>query len=354
MLPFLHVISPIYNLASERYLYFPLFFLVLGSSHLIFFILSRSRGIACNTSTLIILFMILLTSSSRAYLRTLDWKDSFTLLTSTIKAAPNNLFKGLRQEMLATSIKTFEPNVSQSNTKNYTKRALISLKKALVEFKREQREYQDKIPEIIKFYGLDPRTITAKTAFLIAFCDYDLNNDYTRAYKILSPYIYDLEILDSQILNFYYRTLFNTKKIDEAESLLTKSLKQNCISSTLFIALSDLYEYKYNDLRQTKKYLNLSFKYFPYDPLTLFGLKRLYRIQGNAKQFAFYSYLYGLRTHDLSSFKEATYAYIVINKKEKAKIILKKIFKYYPIDEETLKLKSKYEEAFGKLELWSK
>jgi len=348
LLPFLHIISPLYNLASERYLYLPLFFLILGLANTIFFLLTQfSKDKFYKYSLIILLLIGTFIYSYRAHLRTLDWKDSFTLLQSTVNNAPNNLFKGLRQEMTSASMKTLSEVPLNQEASYYSKEALISLRKALLKFKKQIGLYEYKSPLILKFYGLDPKTLLAKTAFLIAFTNYDLNNDPEKAYKIFSPYVNYLIPLDSEILNFYYKILFQTKRIDEAEVLLLQNLKQNKISPVLYLALSDLSEYKYNDLKQTEKYLLLSNKYFPYESATLFGLRRLYRKLNNAEKFAFYSYLYGLRIHDSAALKDAAYIYTRLGHKNTAKKIMQKLLKYYPADTEISKIKVLYEQTFG-------
>ena len=338
LLPFLHIISPIYNLASERYLYFPLFFLTIGLGHLIYFLSSKLNN---NYKTILILLLSLITLlySSRTYLRIFDWKNDFTFLKSAIDTAPNNLLKGYRQESVAVSIKS-------PSAKAYNKKALKSFEKALSGFRNELHQ-QNQIPEIIKFYGLDPETLIAKTSFLIAQTKLDVNNNYEESYRIISPYINSINISSSQILKFYYTVLFNTKRFSEAEQLLLKAINKNKISPNVYVPLSDLYEYKYNNLKETEKYLLLSHKYFPYDAITLFGLQRLYKNLNNAEKYAYFSYLFGLRTHDAIALKDAAYIYTKLGNKNKSKTIINKLLKYYPIDEQTLRIKILYEKNFG-------
>ncbi len=343
LLPFLHILSPIYNLASERYLYFPLFFLIIGLGHLIYFLLSQSNK-NYKVITVLALSLITLIFSFRACLRTFEWKDNITILKSAIDTAPNNLLKGYREESISIFLKS---NNLDLQAKAYNKRALQSLKKAFVDLRKELHQ-KNETPAIIKFYGLDPKTLTAKVAFLIAQTKFDLNNNYEESYNIISPYINSINISNSQILKFYYNTLFHTSRISEAEELLLKSIHKNKISPNVYVALSDLYEYKYNDLKETEKYLLLSHKYFPYDALTLFALQRLYKNLNDAKKYAYFSYLFGLRTHDTAALKDAAYIYTRIGNKDKAKIIINKLLKYYPIDEQTLKIKVLYEQTFGK------
>jgi len=345
LLPFLHVLSPTYNLASERYLYFPLFMLFFGLIHVFLFLqLKFKENRKIIFPLLITLVICLILIGIKSYKRTLDWKDSFTLLSSAINNAPNNLSKGLREEMLSTSIKLFNPKSHEQDIKYYNELAINSLKEFLRELENKKIQYHDHIPGVLKFYGLDPKTLIAKTNFLLAFSDYELNKDPNRAVNIFGPYLNQLDDLDTNILNFYYRILFITKDFNLAEAILLKNLNRNRISSQLFLALSDISEYKYNNLNEAEKYLNLSFKYFPYDSLTLFGLKRFYQNTNNAERFAHYSYLFGIRMHDSVSLQQAAFVYLLLNKKDIASRIIKKLQTDYPIDQNTLILERKYKE----------
>lgn len=319
ILPFLHLISPIYNLSCERYLYAPTFFLIIGISHIL---LSYTNNIKSLRIPLFSLSIALIIFSSRAFFRTLDWNDNYSLLKSTINNSPNNLYKGLRLYMLADSIKTFQGETFEKDINRYYQSAEELLNNALVYYKNKKLKYQNNIPEIVKYYGLDPKTLEAKTAFLIAYINYSRDEDPNKAYDTFDPYAENLASFDTTILDFYYKILFLTKNIEKAESILQKNLNIRRLSPILFVALSDLSEYKYKDLEQTKKYLNESRKYFPYDPATLFALKRFYNIQNDANNFAHYSYLFGLRTHNPESLKEAAVIYTALNKKEKAKKII--------------------------------
>lgn len=326
ILPFLHLISPIYNLSSERYLYAPTFFLIIGISHIL---LSYTNNIKSLRIPLSLISIVLIIFGSRAFFRTLDWNDNYSLLKATINNSPNNLYKGLRLYMLADSIKTFQGETFEKDINRYYQSAEESLNNALVYYKNKKLKHQNNIPEVVKYYGLDPKTLEAKTAFLIAYINYSRDEDPNKAYDTFGPYAENLASFDTTILDFYYKILFLTKNIEKAESILQKNLNIRRLSPILFVALSDLSEYKYKDLDQTKKYLNESCKYFPYDPATLFALKRFYNIQNDANNFAHYSYLFGLRTHNPDSLKEAAVIYTALNNKEKAeKIIMgyKKVF----------------------------
>lgn len=345
LIPFLHIISPLYNIASERYLYLPLFFLVFGFAHVLFLVFENTTlKNHYRIMTLLIIFLCFL--GTKTYIRTLDWKNSFTLLDSAVKIAPNNLYKGLRLYMISGTLKSL-PDSKEDVSELYNKKALNYFKKAMKDFKNERRKYQAGMPEVLKFYGIDPDTLLRKIAYLLALSEMKSSGDPYKALTIFSPYAKNLTALNTTILDFYYKLLFNTKNIEQAEEVLLKSLKQNKLSPTLFVALSDLFEFKYNDLTQTKKYLNLSFKYFPYDEGTLFGLRKLYKQLGDAEKFAFYSYLNGLRTHDIVSLEEAALVYMAINKKEKAGKIINKLLKDHPDDIKVQEINSKYKIVYG-------
>jgi len=345
LLPFLHLISPIYNLASERYLYFPLFLLIFGLSHLLF----SFKNLSSKPYMIIILVVILCTYSTRSCIRTFDWKSSYTLLQSAVNTAPNYIYKALREQMTAGSLKEIESNPSKEKVQKHIKKAIKYTTLALNELNLEKIKCQGNLPKIINYYGLDPETLYLKTIFLSAYSQYELNNDANTAVKVFLPYIQDFKVIDTLMLNFFYKVLFLSKNIDEAEGILLKSFKQNRISPILFVALSDLYEYKYKNLNLTEKYLNQSRKYFPYNTVTLFGLKRLYQKLNNAELFAHYSYLYGLCSHDLNSLQEATVIYFALKRQDKAKHIINKLLAEYPPNEQTIELQKLYKQIFGKL-----
>ncbi len=343
LLPFLQILSPVYCLASERYLYLPLGLLIIGLSQILFSIKSSTRS---HITIFIIMVSVLLCYSTRAYIRTLDWKDSISLLESAIHTAPNNLFKGLRAQMISGAIKLMDEYKNKDKSRTYNIKAISYLKKAIKEFKAQSNNYENSYPLILKSYGLSPKTYFLKSGILLAFSINELEQNPRKTYAILSKYINNLRVIDTNTLDFSYRILFINKRIDEAEKLLEKSLQQNRASSILYVTLSDLYEYKYNDLISSEKYLLKSFKYFPYDIFTLYGLKRYYQKINNAQKFALFSYLYGLRTHDINSLQEATIINMALRQNKQAKKILTKLLNDFPQNEETTKIKLIYDKTF--------
>jgi hypothetical protein len=340
LLPFLHILSPIYNLASERYLYLPTYALILGLSHFLNFSNKKSYLIILSAS-LISLGIF----SYRTFTRSLEWKDSRTLLESAIQTAPNKLFKGLRTLMIAHSIKeSASPNLIE--IERIRKDALKIIESSLIELNNTTKSSY-RIPGILKFYGLDNKTLAAKNAFLLAMCRYELGHKRIEVKETFSPYIRDLKVIDSQILRFYYPILFFTNDIDTAEKILISSLNSKRYNSNLFLALADISEYKYRNIKAAENYLLKSFELFPYDPTTLFGLKRIYRVNNDYNKFAHYSYLYELRTHDPISLQEAVTGYLVLKDKKMSRKLLDRLNKEYSSNESTDYLNQLYKKVFN-------
>lgn len=319
MLPFLHIFSPAYCLASERYLYFPTLILTFSIAHLIFFIFSKTNT---KTSNLIIvtLLSVLVLYSTRSFIRTFDWKDSEALFASSLKTTSNPLFKGLRTGMLGSLLTNKDLNTSIA----YTKEAIQILENYILELKEIEKIHSNNFPEILKIYGLDPRTLQAKAAYLLVYTRLGLNLDLKEAYMILKPYMESKSIIDTQILDLYSGILVANNDLDKAEELI-KSAIQRKISPAILIILSEIYKQKYNDLTKAENLLQKSFKLFPYDPQTLESLKQLYLLANKPNEFAWFSYLHGIRVHSKESLENAYNIFIRLNNSEMANNALKNI-----------------------------
>ena len=284
--------------------------LIFGMSHFIFSTISR-RGVACYASTLVILFIVVSLFSTRTYIRTFDWKDSVTLFTSALKESPNDLFSGLRTGMLGSLLS----GNSKGKSKNYAYDTVNILEGYIKKLEEEKKLYEDKIPKIIKTYGLDPKTLQAKAAYLLAFTKLGIDGDIKKAYELFSPYMQDFSITDTQILDLYLGLLFTTGNLDEAERILNY-VKSKKASPTLFIVLAELSKRKYNNFSKAEEYLKKSFLYFPYDTPTISNLKQLYFQTNKPYEFALFSYLHGIRTHSKQSLNEAFKVFTLLNNKE--------------------------------------
>ena len=319
-IPFIHLISPLYNLMSERYLYMPSFFFILGILHCTnLFLQSKTKRI--NLFVCLSLLLIFTASATKTYSRILDWKDSFSLFSSALKEAKDNLIKGLRLQMLGALYSQKGDNESRIIGNNLILEGSQLLEQSISENNlKEQKQY----PKILTFYGLTPTSKSAKAVYLLALSKVGIENNLEAAYHLLSPYIQNSSISDTQILDFYLGILFGTKRFDEAEKLLNLAYKKR-ISPTVFIALAELQRTKYNDLTKSETFLKESFQYFPYDESTLVQLKNFYLHTSNPVQYAYFAYLHGLRSHSIKSFEEAYQVYKSLNDTKMEKIVLNNI-----------------------------
>ncbi len=322
LMPYSHILTPIYNLASERYLYFPSLIFIFGLSHMIFYSLnkynSRNRIISSFTLCLALITAIY---SGRAYVRTLDWEDSFSLYKSAIDTTDNPLYKAFRYKLLVSQDKIFSTNQHEQVDPIYQELAISNLKMAINSLEREKNVYQKNIPLIIKKYGLDPETVLAKAGYLLAHSNYTLNKNPQEALKIINPFVKDISLLDNAGLAFYASLHFFNKSIDKAEEILRYAHNKYPYSTRITFPLCQLIYMKTGNLDEVEKLSLLSYKYFPYDTFTLLYLIKLYMLKNDHEKYAFFSYAYGLRHHSIQSLEIAQNLYLSLNKSELAKKI---------------------------------
>ena len=318
LIPFSQIPAPLYNLASERYLYFPSFMFVFGFSHYLFNLLNKTSNkvfVFCVCS----LMSITMIYATRAFIRTLDWKDSFTLYYSAIKTTNNPLNKAFRYKGLTPPNKIHVQYPEEGVDKKYLKLAIKNLKQAIEILKVEKDLYQNRTPHIVKVYGLDPGSCLAKAGYYLTQTDFRLNNNYKRALQLITPYTNDLSKLDSAGLSFYGAILYFNGMQDKSEQILRQALKIAPYSTQIIFPLCDLIQIRYNNLNEIEKLSLKAFSYFPYDSFTLLALCKLYRLKGDIEKFAFFSYVYGLRHHESNALLESEKAYLFLNKKDMAK-----------------------------------
>ncbi len=317
LIPFSQIPAPLYNLASERYLYFPSFIFIFGISHYFFYLLNKIR----NNNLLIFiscLSLLTITYSIRAYIRTLDWKDNISLYYSSIKTASNPLTKALRYKGLTPQDKVYAHHPEEEVDKKYVLLAVKNLKTAIKLLKIEKEKYQSSTPLIIKSYGLDPSSLLAKAGYCLAQTDFKLNNDYKRALDLITPYTKDLNGLECSELSFYGALLYYNGMQDKAEEVLRKALEIFPYSTKIIFPLCELIQLKHGDMNEVER-LNLqAFNYFPYDNFTLFKLSELYKLKREPEKYAFFSYVYGLRHHEIAPLIDAERIYLHLNKQDMA------------------------------------
>ena len=326
LIPFSHILATIYNLASERYLYLPSFIFIFGLSHLIFYTLNKYEDQNKIIYSLI-LFLTIITSiySTRAFIRTLDWKDSFTLYNSAIHATNNPLYKAFRLKGLVSNEKLFSQYPEREVDLKFQNLAIHNLNKSIKYYKKRIRTIQSSIPKVVKNYGLDPKTLLAKSGYILAQCDFNLNSDPKSALNIIQPYTKDLSILDGPALAFYASLLYYNNMPNQALYVLKRGYKLRPYSTRIILSLCDLIYIKYGDLKTIEDYCLKAFKYFPYDSYTIYALANTYRLMNNHKRYAYFSYLYGLRNHSIEALKTAYNEYLFLNDKNNAQKVMNKI-----------------------------
>ena len=322
LIPFSQITAPLYNLASERYLYFPSFIFIFGFAHFLF---AYSRSFPWKATITGILIVLLCAYTTRAYLRTLDWKDSFTLYSSAVRDTNNPLYKAFRLKGLTPQEKIFTRFPEREVSIEYKKQAHREFKKAINLFKSEKEKYELQTPEILKSYGLDPLTLYTKAGISLAQLDYTITSDEKRTLEIILPYTKDLSVLDSTALAFYASLLYFNGFVDKAEEVLLLAHKLNPYSTRITLTLCDLIQIKYGDLQKIENLTLEAFNYFPYDTFTLLILTKIYELKKDPEKYAYFSYIYGLRHHSIKDLENAKKVCLLLNKPDKVEKIAKDI-----------------------------
>ena len=324
LIPFSHILAPIYNLASERYLYLPSFIFIFGLSHLIFHLLSNKQN---KIIYLLTIALVTITSaySVRAFIRTLDWKDSFTLYKSALETTDNPLYKAFRYKLLAPQEKIFSTFQHREVNPLYQQLAVNNLEHAIKNLELEKQKYQNNIPLIMKSYGLDPTTLLSKAGYLLAHSNYIINNDPKRALDIINPFVKDFSLLDDAALAFYASLHFFNNSPHKAEKVLRYAHKKYPYSARVTFPLCQLIYMNTGNLDEVEKLTLQSYKYMPYDTFTLLYLIKLYKLKGEHEKYAKFAYLYGLRSHSIEAMKIAYNEYFLLNQSNKAEKIKNKI-----------------------------
>ncbi len=312
LLPFLHILMPSYLLSAERYLYCPLAFIVFGLAKLLSSNLKFMQMSCLFLSALLVLCFI------RSYYRILDWKDNYSFITSAYKSTNNSLFKGIRLGMLAKTITVLEPDKVSESRKHFTE-SLEYLKKARSENKKLLKS-QESLPAVIKSYGLDPKSILTKIAYMeVSSRCLEFNESPKIGINILRPIIKNPDKLDPRIFELYAYLLTLENKYPSAKNTLLKANSLYPHTEFILKELFDLTTKQENNKSEAEKYLMELLNYYPYDISVLTKAHDFYQSQKDPDKTAKYAYLYALRTHSKSAFQQALYLYLYTNNLNKAK-----------------------------------
>lgn len=338
LLPFLHILAPTYLLAAERYLYCPLALLILGIAKILADKVDQKPIPAIS----ILLSFILVFCFIRSYVRTLDWKENFTFLSSTLKVTKDPLLKATKLFMIAETASLFDRTQPQISQK-YFLSTIDFLNNAKKEILLLKSKYEKNLPLVIKSYGLDYDSALAKIAFLeVTTRCLKLNEDYKVGLNILKPYMKSPQKLDPRIFEFYTSWLILDKKIVEAKTILEKANSIYPHISSILIPLYDIATKYDKDKVQAEKYLSEALKFYPVDISILGKAILFYQEQKNYLVAARYAYLYGLITQSKIAYGQALANYLDAERPKDAKKVVNKLIQIAPNDPESLYYISKY------------
>ena len=330
LLPFLHILTPSYLLAAERYLYCPLAILIFC----ILKILTNVQSKKVISTTVIIFSIILSFSLTRSFVRTLDWKDNYSFSSSILKALKDPFFKAAR-------LLTY----SEINPKDLGKH-IIQAQELLKESKREtksmQKKYQNNLPIVIKSYGLDYNSKLAKTAYFESSIKFfKLGETPKNCIKILNPYIKDIRSVDPSFIDLYTKLLLKENKVKESKKLLLEANKYYPHISSILLSLFDITKNE-GDFKTAEKYLTEALKYYPFDLTTIGKAIIFFNENKNNYYTAKYAYFYGLLTQSPIAYKQALQSYLEIGDLTNSKKVVEKLNKIASDDAETLYYISKF------------
>ena len=326
LLPFSHILAPLYNIASERYLYFPSFIFIFGIAHCLFYKIST---LPKNNKTaqviIIVTALITLSYSCRSFFRIQDWQNSESLYLSAIKSATSPFAQALRYKTLVPQEKIFTELPHREVYRINQISAIELLRLARLRYKEDIKKYQSSTPEILKFYGLDPLTLYAKSSYLLAHSEYILNNNINFAIKILKPLIEKGGLSDSNAIALYASLLLKNGDLKKAEETFRLGYRKNPFSPYIVFPLCQTIYMNDGSLDEIERICLKSFKLFPYDSYTLLFLIKTYKLKNNDERFAWYSYIYGLRTGKMDFLKNSYNIYSALNKAQEAERVKKSI-----------------------------
>lgn len=334
LMPFLHILMPSYTLAAERYLYTPLAMLIIGIAKM----LSDKTN---HKLYLTLLSIVLICCLIRSHYRTLDWKDNYSFINSTYKISTDPLFKAMRAGMLGKAISVLEPH-EKTKIENYFKDSLKLLNIAKVETIKNKLKYQEKLPLVIKSYGLDYESLLTKIAFLEASSSYiELKEDYMIGLGILEPYTQKLEKIDPRILELYVHFLTLDKRYDEVKKILLRTNEIYPNTAFVLLALVDFF-YKQNESQEAEKYLKQALKLLPYDINVLSRAVNFYQDINRSDLTAKYAYFYGLRMNSEAAYQKALFMYLNLGNLKEAKKAVDKLLLIKSNNPASLYFVSKY------------
>ena len=343
LFPFLHIISPTYCLIAERYCYLPLFLFLLSVAFLCGNIF-RSQGLLGKVFPALLIF-ILLAGGVRTFYRTLDWKNTYTLYSSSLNIRSNNIFKGQINSILGYY---FNKTGDIPNMQNHIIQGIKELNNGIETLKVRSKNS----PESLKVYGLDPISMLITCAYSIS--ESRLNYLKESPEIILAyyePFIKSyLSYAGNSQIDLYAKLLINNKREKEAVKVLEYGIKQYPFSPFIIYTLSNLY-LKQKDIQNAERIISHGYKLYPSYPRMLLRIIKLCILKNDFENLAKYEYLLGLRMHSITGYQKALQLYIKLKNPSQAKACITRLTKIDREDPITLLLKSKYYSLIGEITL---
>ncbi len=247
---------------------------------------------------IIILSILVLLFSARAYFRTMDWRNSTELFLSALRDPPNDMYRALRLEILAGICQMDPTQLNKRQCLTFLNDGLHYLNNVLVRVDKPA-------PEIIRFYGLDQHSEKAKMAYVLSFVL--MEQKEKNPYAPLEPYM--KEVTDTQIVHHYLSYLIQNNRLDDIEELCKRAIAVRK-SPPALIGLSIVEQRKYKNIAKAEAYLIEAHAMFPYDVVVLQECVRFYNEIKSPAGVNYYLKLHALRVHQEG--KDAT---VFINKK---------------------------------------
>lgn len=327
LFPFLQITSPGYCLIAERYCYFPLFILLLTICQLI------SK---LNKAAVLIFSVIILIFGIRTTYRIIDWKDSYTLYNSALHAGEKKLYKGQIHSVLG----YYFTSRDKEKMDKHMKLSINYLKDAIAELDANKNE---RASNILKFYGLDKKSLITTAAFTIASIKFeDFKEPLQETLDFYEPYLnQNLETTGNSQLNLYSKLLIATNQEKKAINILEFARKRYPTSPLLIYTLSNLY-LKNKDIINAEKIISEGYLLYPSNKRMLLRMIKLCELKNDQLNLAKYEYLLGLRTHSQTAYQRAAQIYLFLNSPNEAKFIIDKLLTLDKGNAITLFLLSKY------------
>lgn len=333
LIPFSQIAFPTYTLAQERYLYIPCFILIFGFTAFCAKYLQNKLQVNLIASTLVITLLIL---GTRAFIRTQDWKDSYTLISSAIESSPQKLYKAFRIKDLY----SFFENKPEAIKK--LKLADSLLVKQIKTWEAEKKKYQNE-PLILKAYGLDLTSLIIKATYQLCYYDFSRDkNNYKQCLELFNPLVKYIDYFDSRALELYANLLIENGNINGGKDVFEYAHDKYPNHSFILISLIRLYRDIEKNTSKAKDYLLKARQLYPYSKDILFEALRYYQAAQDLEEYLYHAYLYGLRAHSKFAYLEALKGFLSLKKMEEGKRTVEKLINLDANDPTILYIASKY------------